>query len=445
MSQASGTDAAEDQLTHNAEQPPPQIDAVGPIEEEKLNIEPLAELPPGSTIASKIGKDKRSLFWGVYKRVAEEHDGEFLERYTTDMDIVLIFSGLFSAVSMGFIVAMESNLNPDPSDTTNALLKQLVQIGLGNLAKAGTAPADPASTWSPSASAVRIQLVAYASFSMSLLAAFGAVLGKQWLGFYQSNRYGRGLEEERGKRRQEKFDGIVPWYFDAVMQSFPVILQISLLLFGIALGANMWYDQPSIAWVIITTTVFGFLFYSLTVMACLISPACPFQTPTSTMLRMLRIDRVLRLVFKRTSSYSQQLTKSLHGVLKRLLGIVRSGCTRLSAVFRGWLEASRAKYQSSSQKLTCHVQCLIMLEPLDQSSRLRKLRAVELAYYITRNFIGSHTSSCKEPPIRFSPLVIESNGAPYHATFDDFHRKDRWQEGTTFFTRSDNGRLGPDG
>ncbi|KAG1873480.1 hypothetical protein C8R48DRAFT_456435 [Suillus tomentosus] len=32
-----------------------------------------------STIVSKIGKDKRSSFWGVYKRVAEEHDGEFLE------------------------------------------------------------------------------------------------------------------------------------------------------------------------------------------------------------------------------------------------------------------------------------------------------------------------------------------------------------------------------
>jgi hypothetical protein len=44
-----------------------------------------------STIASKSGKDNRSRFWGVYKRVAEEHDGEFLERYTGDMDIVLVF------------------------------------------------------------------------------------------------------------------------------------------------------------------------------------------------------------------------------------------------------------------------------------------------------------------------------------------------------------------
>ncbi|KAG2149154.1 hypothetical protein DEU56DRAFT_699812, partial [Suillus clintonianus] len=44
-----------------------------------------------STIASKSGKDHRSRFWGVYKRVAEEHDSEFLEPYTSDMDIVLVF------------------------------------------------------------------------------------------------------------------------------------------------------------------------------------------------------------------------------------------------------------------------------------------------------------------------------------------------------------------
>ncbi|KAG2140831.1 hypothetical protein BD769DRAFT_1316050, partial [Suillus cothurnatus] len=123
-------------------------------------------------------KDNRSRFWGVYKRVAEEHDSEFLERYTGDMDIVLVFSGLFSAVSTSFIVAMESNLSPDPSDTTNALLKQIVYIGLGNLTAAGPIPAEP--TWSPATSTLRIQMVAYASLSMSLLAAFGAVLGKQW-------------------------------------------------------------------------------------------------------------------------------------------------------------------------------------------------------------------------------------------------------------------------
>ncbi|KAG1838299.1 hypothetical protein DFJ58DRAFT_622404, partial [Suillus subalutaceus] len=125
-------------------------------------------------------KDDRSRFWALYKRVAEEHDDEFLERYNGDMDIVLIFSGLFSAVSTAFIVAMESNLSPDPNDTTHAFLTQLVQIGLGNFTAAGSTPAAPASTWSPPTAIIRIQCIAYASLSFSLLAAFGAVLGKQW-------------------------------------------------------------------------------------------------------------------------------------------------------------------------------------------------------------------------------------------------------------------------
>ncbi|KAG1906367.1 uncharacterized protein F5891DRAFT_942306 [Suillus fuscotomentosus] len=145
-----------------------------------------------STIASNTGTDERFRFWRVYKRVAEEHDSKFLEQYTSDMNIVLIFSGLFSAVSTSFIVAMESDFSPDPSDTTNALLKQLMQIRLGNLAEAGSAPVDPASMWSPTASTLWVQTIAYASLSMSLLAAFGAELGMQWLGYYKSKRYGRG-------------------------------------------------------------------------------------------------------------------------------------------------------------------------------------------------------------------------------------------------------------
>ncbi|KAG1745077.1 uncharacterized protein EDB91DRAFT_1200042 [Suillus paluster] len=291
-------DSAPLQSANSDEQAPPENDAAGPTKEEKENCEASAvKEPPGisntpsrpsepqqestskvspdgdllaleaekvvgqteqpnlsdvvnvmervlgvlqdSTIAFKGGKDDRSRFWGIYKRIAEEHDGEFLERYNGDMDIMLVFSGLFSAVTTSFIVAMEYKLSPDPSDTTNALLTQLVQIGLGNLAAAGSTPVAPASTFSPTTSDIRIQSIAYASLCMSLLAAFGAVLGKQWLGYYKSNRYGRGSQEERGKRRQEKFDGIITWYFDAVVQSFPILLQISLLLFGIALSANM--------------------------------------------------------------------------------------------------------------------------------------------------------------------------------------------------------------
>ncbi|KAG1852227.1 hypothetical protein F4604DRAFT_1933807 [Suillus subluteus] len=120
------------------------------------------EVLQNSTIVPKAesGKDNRSHFWELYGQVAEEHDSEFLKRYHNDMGDILLISGLFSATITSFIIAMESNLIPDPSDTTNALLTQLVYIELGNLTAAGSMPADPASTWSPAVPAVRIQMVA---------------------------------------------------------------------------------------------------------------------------------------------------------------------------------------------------------------------------------------------------------------------------------------------
>ncbi|KAJ6599805.1 hypothetical protein DFH09DRAFT_1503978 [Mycena vulgaris] len=39
--------------------------------------------------------DKKTEFWNVYKPLADEHDKEFLEKYSTDLDTSLIFAGLF--------------------------------------------------------------------------------------------------------------------------------------------------------------------------------------------------------------------------------------------------------------------------------------------------------------------------------------------------------------
>ncbi|KAG2151206.1 uncharacterized protein EDB93DRAFT_1276132 [Suillus bovinus] len=361
MSQASGpgTNDTKDQHTHN-EQPPQQDDTTGPINDgtairdncssnagpsrlsgpqvqESASNVPLVrglalanimkqvlDVLQDSTIVLKTGKDDQSHFWWLYKRLS---------------------SSQWSLISV-----------PTPAIPQMPFLKQIVLIGLGNLAKAGSMPADLASTWSPTTPSLWINKIAYASLSMSLLAAFGAVLGKRWLGYYKLERYVCGLEEEQAKCRQKKFNGLVKWHFDAILQSFLVLLQISLLLFGIALGANMWYKQASTAWVITGTTVFGFLFYSPTVMACLISPTCPFQTPISKILQLC-IKKVLDLKFKQVSSYFQQLKKSLYGfdpfmteLPNKLLDIVISGWTRLSGVFRVLIHSPGPAHGHSSTK-----------------------------------------------------------------------------------------------
>lgn len=228
-------------------------------------------------------KDAKSRFWATYTREATDHDGEFLEKYQSDMDIVLIFAGLFSAVNTSFIVNMQSNLNPDPMNTTNVLLGMLLQAANSSFVPPSNLPYAP---WQgPSTSVIWVQSLTYASLCASLLAALGAVLGKQWLSNFK--RSCRGTIDDRGRQRQMKLDGLRTWHFDSVLQFLPSLLQISLLLFGVALSASMWTMSTTIAIIIITSTTLGFTFYLTIILASLMAADCPFQTPGSITLRAL--------------------------------------------------------------------------------------------------------------------------------------------------------------
>ncbi|KAH7908577.1 hypothetical protein BJ138DRAFT_340116 [Hygrophoropsis aurantiaca] len=185
-----------------------------------------------STIAQEIGMDSRSRLWATYRREAKEFDDEFLEKYRDDMDIVLIFAGLFSAVSTTFITSMQSNLSPDATATTNVLLMQLVHAA-NTTAFAGQNLELP--SWNgPGSTMIWTQSLIYASLAASLLAALGAVLGKQWLAHYCQSKFG--TSEQRALHRQAKSNALERWRFQAILAVLPVLLQISLLLFGIALS-----------------------------------------------------------------------------------------------------------------------------------------------------------------------------------------------------------------
>jgi hypothetical protein len=167
-------------------------------------------------------------------------------------------------------------MQPNTGDTTNALLLYLIQVTVN-----GPNSAPDISTLSSStgfsSSTVWMQALAYASLAFSVLAAFGAVLGKQWLNSYKSVR-GRGSLEERGIERQMKLDGAEYFRLQTVLQAFLVLLQISLLLFGLSLSANMWAQQTTISSVIISITAFGILFYVGTALMSALRPDSPFRS-----------------------------------------------------------------------------------------------------------------------------------------------------------------------
>jgi len=133
---------------------------------------------------------------------------------------------------------------------------------------------------------VQVQCILYASLTASLLSAFLAMLGKQWLNRYASVNI-RGSAIERSQNRQRKLDGIIAWYFDHVLESLPLMLQVALLLLGCALSQYLWVINTAVASVIVGVTSFGVLFYLFIIVAGTTSDGCPYQTPWTHVTRHL--------------------------------------------------------------------------------------------------------------------------------------------------------------
>ena len=231
---------------------------------------------------------------------------------------------------------MESGLSPNPSDTTNALLKILINKVDNSTFSDASLP-----VWNgPNSTIIWIQALAYTSLSTSLLAAFGAVLGKQWLGHFKTSRFGRGALHERCKSRQRKLNGMKRWHFSTIVATLPILLQLSLLFFGIALAANIWIQQRTIASVILATTAFGAIFYFFTVVASLKSPDCPFQTPVSTVIeRLIQVAVSFRRMVRNKGEYRP---RSWAGLLDRVLVSMEDSPRTVQDVITGYVSRALA-------------------------------------------------------------------------------------------------------
>ncbi|KAF7348678.1 hypothetical protein MVEN_01386600 [Mycena venus] len=188
--------------------------------------------------------DRKTAFWNAYKTLADEHDREFQQKYSTDLDTALIFAGLFSAVDSAFIIQIQQEIQPRGTPLVVLIAQNLL----------------------------------YVSLFSALLAALLAVLGKQWLMYYLAAGE-RGTIEARGLERQRKFDGLRRWKFDAVMQMFPLLLQIGLFLFSAALSTYLWRTHVSLAITVLSLTSVGFISYSALLISAAAAPDSPFQTP----------------------------------------------------------------------------------------------------------------------------------------------------------------------
>ncbi|KAJ6533486.1 hypothetical protein B0H19DRAFT_1272143 [Mycena capillaripes] len=192
--------------------------------------------------------DKKTAFWESYMKLADEHDKEFQKKYSTDLDTALIFAGLFSAVGSAFIIQIQPELRADPPSII-----------------------------------VIAQSLLYISLFTTLLAALLAVLGKQWVMYYEAAG-SRGSIEERGLERQRKLDGLRRWKFDVILQSFSLLLQLALFLFLAALSIYLRTVHHTIAVIVLALACAAFAAYAFLLASAIVSPDSPFQNPLAALL-----------------------------------------------------------------------------------------------------------------------------------------------------------------
>ena len=201
---------------------------------------------------------------------------------------------MFSAVSSAFVVDIQSKLESDPSERSEAYLRAIL-LTLNRSIVPDEDPSPPPVWKGPPAEIITTLDLLYASLLMSLLAAFIAMLGKQWLNRYL--RHTGGSMAERCGDRQRKFDGLEKWPFRLFVDSLPLMLQIALLLLACGLSRYVWSINMSVARIVISLTVLGVLFYLGIVVAGTSSYECPFQTPVSIGLRYVIDSGIVHRLF----------------------------------------------------------------------------------------------------------------------------------------------------
>ncbi|KAG8957918.1 hypothetical protein FRC03_009689 [Tulasnella sp. 419] len=267
-------------------------------------------------------------FWNVYNKEADREDIELIDGFGADLDTLLIFAGLFSAINTAFIIESYKDLKQDQSELTNNLLRNMMRT----MHQSSFTEADLLLDYDgPPTRAIVVNLFFFASLCCSLFTAFGAVIGKQWLKHYGRESHLRS-PSARGLDRQKKYMGLAKWRFQAVVETFPTLLQFSLFFFFIGLIDFMWPLNIAVGILIILFSIATLFFYVVTLGIGILYPNCPYQTRLTEVLRERLISKKpsllpdnMDILRARCVDWLQQ-----HTTLSETIGIISQAITLLT-------------------------------------------------------------------------------------------------------------------
>lgn len=225
-------------------------------------------------------------------------------------------AGLFSAVLTAFVIESYKLLQQDNSDVMVRLLQQIVDqtssYRLVDNQLNSSAPSLLAATpFRPPAFAVQVNVLWFASLTISLMTASFGMLVKQWLREYMAVDYIS--PQARLRARHFRHPGIRDWKVFEIAALLPVLLQVALAFFFLGLCLFTWSVHSSIGHTTVPLVSGWAMFLAFIVLAPLLSPRCPFKMPLLTGLTKVLRVHLLRWL---TRGYSSVARSSRIGWIK---------------------------------------------------------------------------------------------------------------------------------
>ncbi|KAF8894368.1 hypothetical protein CPB84DRAFT_1295632 [Gymnopilus junonius] len=239
---------------------------------------------PWEGLGSEAGENAQ--VWHIYKEESTKFDAATIDGCNRGIDVLLVFTGLFSAVLTTFIIQSYQQMLPGPSDTTNALLLQLLsdirQSSAFNISS-HLPPLSSSQTGVPTTSQLHwVNGLWFAALACSLSGALVCMLAKQWI---QPLPNISGSPKHRARQRQRRHTQLQSWHVFAVISALPLLLHISLLLFFAGVIILLWSGDIAIMASTFTIVALAYIFYLGSIWMSLAYPDFPYQHPITEQLR----------------------------------------------------------------------------------------------------------------------------------------------------------------
>ncbi|KAJ7659048.1 hypothetical protein DFH06DRAFT_1194943 [Mycena polygramma] len=219
--------------------------------------------------------------WVDCANATRAFDKDMVSSLRGDMDTLLVFASLFSAVVTAFVIQSYPGLSGTSSaDTSAALLQHLLLH-----AQSGSAIIDATESTSSAAStsSVWINALWFSSLVVSLNTVLGAILAKQWLSEYElaTCSITTTSPREQVALRQLAFDSLGRWKVTTIINYLPVQLICALFLFFAGLVYLVWTLSAPVAIITSVLVAISTVFFLATTLLPSFFELCAFCSPQS--------------------------------------------------------------------------------------------------------------------------------------------------------------------